>query len=180
MATLHLMVGLPGSGKTSHAKHLADRVGALRLTPDEWMIPLFADNDADGKRAVLEGRLISTGLRVLRLGVDVVLDFGLWSREERYALQQLATDQGARCTTVHLPVDRRTQWARIVGRQEATPHETYPITEAEVDEWRARFQAPGAAELGGASPPPPPPLPWPSWAAWAAARWPSLVTAHEG
>ena len=174
VTTLHLMVGLPAAGKTTRAKHLADELGALRLTPDEWMIPLFADNDAGGKRDVLEGRLVSTALQVLRLGVDVVLDFGLWGRDERYALHRLATGQGARCTTVYLPVDRQTQWARTQHRWQATPHETYPISEADVDRWRAQFQAPDAAELSGASPPPPP-APWPSWDEWATQRWPSLV-----
>lgn len=178
MATLHLMVGLPATGKTTHAKHLADHLGGLRLTPDEWMIPLFADSEANGKRDVLEGRLISTGLQVLRLGVDVILDFGLWDRDERYALHQLAIDQGAQCVTVYLPVDRQIQLARIHQRWETTPDQTYPITEADIDRWREQFQEPDAAELAGASPPPRP-QPWPSWWDWAAERWPSLSTPWE-
>jgi len=36
MTTLHLMVGLPCSGKTTLAKHLEAELGALRLTPDDW------------------------------------------------------------------------------------------------------------------------------------------------
>ena len=35
MATLHLMVGLPCSGKTTLAKKLEVERAALRLTPDE-------------------------------------------------------------------------------------------------------------------------------------------------
>jgi predicted kinase len=57
----------------------------LRLTPDEWMIPLFGDSMADGKRFVLEGRLITVALQLLRLGTSVVLDYGLWGRDERTA-----------------------------------------------------------------------------------------------
>ena len=34
MATLHLMVGLPCSGKTTEARRLERELGALRLTPD--------------------------------------------------------------------------------------------------------------------------------------------------
>ena len=41
VATLFLMVGLPGAGKTTRAKELAAEHGALRLSPDAWMIPLF-------------------------------------------------------------------------------------------------------------------------------------------
>ena len=53
---MFLMVGLPGAGKTARAKELATRHGALRLSPDAWMIPLFGDSDAGGKRDVLEGQ----------------------------------------------------------------------------------------------------------------------------
>lgn len=38
---LHLMVGLPGSGKTTEAKRIEAQTGAIRFTPDEWQIELF-------------------------------------------------------------------------------------------------------------------------------------------
>jgi predicted kinase len=75
-ATTPLTVGLPGAGKTTRAKELAATNRALRLTPDHWMVPLFGEPMADGKRFVLEGRLISVALQALRLGTSVVLDFG--------------------------------------------------------------------------------------------------------
>ena len=49
-ATMLLIVGLPGAGKTTRAKELAAANRALRLTPDHWMIPLFGDPMASGKR----------------------------------------------------------------------------------------------------------------------------------
>jgi predicted kinase len=55
-----------------------------------WMIPLFGQPASDGKRGVLEGRMISLALQLLRLNTNVVLDFGCWAREERAALQWLA------------------------------------------------------------------------------------------
>ena len=44
MATLHLMVGLPGSGKTTEAIRLEHELHALRLTPDEWHRHLFGND----------------------------------------------------------------------------------------------------------------------------------------
>jgi predicted kinase len=41
MPTLHLMVGLPCAGKTTLARQLEQEYVALRLTPDEWHMPLF-------------------------------------------------------------------------------------------------------------------------------------------
>jgi predicted kinase len=173
-ATMFLIVGLPGAGKTERAKALAAEHSALRLTPDEWMLPLYGDPQPEGKRDVLEGRLISLALEALRLGTSVVLDFGLWSRDERSALRWLARSVDAASCTVYLPVDRPTQIERIRDRWARTPHATFVITEADVDGWRDHFEAPDVAELGGEAIAEPPRA-WPDWGAWAANRWPSLT-----
>jgi len=173
-ATMLLMVGLPGAGKTTRAKELAAVHRALRLTPDHWMIPLFGDSMADGKRFVLEGRLISVALQALRLGTSVVLDYGLWGRDERSALRWLARSAGAACQVVYLPVDKDVQLARIAHRQETTPHQTFPMSEADVDAWREQFQVPDAAELDGGEIPAPP-AGWPGWPEWAVDHWPTCT-----
>src|SRR4051794_13565119 len=161
-ATLILMVGLPAAGKTTRARELAAAHRALRLTPDHWMIPLFGDSMAEGKRFALEGRLISVALQALRLGISVVLDFGLWARDERSALRWLARANGAACQVVYLPVERQVQLARIAERQRTAPHQTFPMTEADVDRWREQFQVPDARELDGGAIPDPP-AGWPGW-----------------
>ena len=171
---MFLIVGLPGAGKTTVAKRLAADYHALRLTPDAWMIPLFGESDASGKRDVLEGRLIWLALEALKLNTSVVLDFGFWGREERSSLRWLAGSVGAACEVVYVPVDRATQLERIRHRWVHTPHETFAMTATEVDRWNAQFEPPNAAELAGQELTAPPP-PWPSWADWAADRWPSLV-----
>jgi hypothetical protein len=38
--------------------------------------PLIGEPEADGRRGVLKGRLITAGLQVARLGTNVVLDIG--------------------------------------------------------------------------------------------------------
>jgi predicted kinase/streptomycin 6-kinase len=177
-ARLLLMVGLPGAGKTTRAKELAVAHRALRLTPDEWMISLFDGSQPDGKRDLLEGQLIVLALQALRLGTNVVLDFGLWGRDERSALRWLATSAGASCQVIYLPVDEDVQRARIAHRQATAPDATFPMTEADIDTWRKQFQAPDAAELSDGEPIPEPPPGWPGWPEWAAHRWPSLDPAR--
>jgi predicted kinase len=173
------MVGLPGAGKTTHAEELAVAHHALRLTPDEWMISLFDGSQPAGKRDLLEGQLIALALRTLTLGTNVVLDFGLWSRDERSALRRLTTSAGASCRVIYLPVGRDVQRARIARRQAAAPHMTFPMTEADLDEWREQFEAPEAAELDDGGPLPEPPPGWAGWAEWADHRWPSLHSAGK-
>jgi hypothetical protein len=47
------------------------------------MAPLFGQSDADGRRDILEGRMIWVAHEVLVGGSGVVLDFGCWSADER-------------------------------------------------------------------------------------------------
>jgi len=174
VAVLFLMVGLPGAGKTTRARELAPARRALLLSLDEWMIPLFGEPDVGGKQDVVEGRLISVALAVLGLGTSVVLDFGFWSQDERSSLRWLAAAARASCQVEYVPVDRETQLARIAQRARLTPERTYPMTEADVDRWRAQFQPPDAAELADQEIPAPP-SGWAGWPEWAVRRWPSLA-----
>lgn len=74
------------------------------------MIPMFGQEQPEGRRDVLEGRMIWLALSALRVGVDVVLDFGGWARVERSALRALAASVGATCELVYLHVDPDEQW----------------------------------------------------------------------
>ncbi|MGI6665381.1 MAG: AAA family ATPase [Christensenellaceae bacterium] len=44
MATIHFIVGLPCSGKTTFAKKLEKSEKALLLSPDDWQIRIFDNN----------------------------------------------------------------------------------------------------------------------------------------
>jgi predicted kinase len=56
VATLHLMVGLPCSGKTTLARQLETKYSALRLTTDEWHIRLFGYDFGDNMTDFDEGK----------------------------------------------------------------------------------------------------------------------------
>ena len=172
-AVVYLIVGLPGAGKTSHAKALEVSASALRLTPDEWQIALFGEQNPPDKRDLVEGKLIQLGMRVAELGIDVVLDFGFWSKDERSALRWIASTVGARSQVVYLPIDDEEQRKRVAHRFATTPDRTFPISDVELEQWRARFQAPDDDELRGSRIPPVPSghATWSQWASW---RWPSL------
>jgi predicted kinase len=171
---LFVTVGLPGSGKTTRAKELAAEHAAIRLTPDEWMIPLFDHNDADGKRDGVEGRFIWLAMAALQQGINVVLDFGVWARDERSALKHLASTVGADCELVYVPIDPAEQMRRVKSRFATAPETTFPITEEDLAQWRDQFQEPDPQEL--LSPEPGrPPAGFTSWEAWTANRWPSSL-----
>jgi predicted kinase len=171
--TLFVMVGLPASGKTDRAKEIEEAWQALRLTPDEWMIPLFGEPEG-GKREILEGRFIWLAIRALRSGINVVLDFGVWTKDERSALRFVANSVGASCELVYLEIDELEQRRRHDKRFSAEPETTFPMSDDDLRSFREQFEAPDEAELLSSDVVPPPPG-HATWSAWISERWPTSI-----
>ncbi len=171
--TLYLTVGLPGSGKTTRAKELARQHAILRLTPDDWMAPLFGHNDAAGRRDILEGRMVWVAHEVLVSGSSVILDFGCWSPEERYAIRAMAEFEGARFAMEYLTIPEAERRERCDRRWAQAPETTFTMSEQDHDRFVALCQPPTAHELAY-GPIPVPPSGYASWPHWASDRWPTL------
>jgi predicted kinase len=173
--TLFLTVGLPGTGKTTAARRMATEHSALRLTKDEWVKALYGHENPASASDVIEGRLIEVGLRALELGNNVVIDFGLWSRDERSALREAAADVGATVVLCYFELTPAEQRRRLDQRRAETPHETWPMSEEELADWAAGFDVPTPGELDGSEPIDDPPAGFSTWAEWRRHRWPSRV-----
>lgn len=151
MATLHLMVGLPCSGKTTRAKELQPECSALRLTPDEWQIRLFGQdaNEAehDARHSSIEDLLWSVAGRTLELGTNVILDFGFWAREEREDYRLRAKRLGASSDIHFLDVPEDELLRRLAIRNSQASEESFHISEESMRLWIDFFQIPTPDEL---------------------------------
>ena len=153
-ARLILTCGLPGAGKTKLATRLAAERGAVRLTKDEWLWALGSTPWDEPTRERVEHELWRLAREILRLGVSVVLDFGLWARIERDEMRSAARclDAGVELHYLDVPTDEL--WRRIEARNSEPPWDSYPIRRADLEGWLRLFQAPDAAELALFDPPP--------------------------
>lgn len=146
MATLFLICGLPGAGKTTLAKQLEQSQSALRLCPDEWIAAILADPDdiaeRDRLRDPVEAIQWEMAKRTLVLGTNVILENGFWSRAERNRYRAEAEALGARLELHYLAVSREELWARLSKRNLNLPPGTFAVTEEDLDLWSSWFEPP--------------------------------------
>jgi hypothetical protein len=135
--TLHLIHGIPGSGKTTFAQKLEQEHRAVRFSPDEWMVMLHGTNPPESLFRVQHERIMAliwehTG-RVLRAGCDVVFDGGFWTRPSRDDARQRAKDLNVPCLlyAVRCSVDEARK--RVSARTKAMPPGTLEITSPTFD-----------------------------------------------
>jgi len=151
MATLHLMVGLPCSGKTTLAQKLEYELPALRLNLDEWHIRLFGQDaeepEHDARHSLIETALWNIARRVLELGTNVILDYGFWAREEREDYRLRAKQLGASSEVHYLDVPEVELLRRLKRRNSQPSQESFLISEEAMRPWIAFFQKPTLDEL---------------------------------
>lgn len=148
---LYLLCGLPAAGKTTRARELEAAANAVRLTADEWIVRLYPDDAEaaarDERRDRVEWLQWQLVERLLEIGTDVVLDWGLWTRQERAQYRQRAEALGARVKIELVEAPLSVLQERIAARNRDLPPNTFHISAAEMEEFASLFESPTPEEM---------------------------------
>jgi len=149
--TLYLLCGLPASGKTTRARELEAATNGVRLTTDEWIVRLYPDDAEaaarDERRDRVEALQWQLVERLLAIGTDVVLDWGLWTRAERAQYRQRAEALGARVKIELVEAPLSVLQDRLATRNRDLPPGTFHISAAEMEEFASFFERPTPEEM---------------------------------
>jgi predicted kinase len=140
---LIVVCGLPGSGKTTHARALAASEGAVRFAPDEWMEALSLGLWEEEARARIEALQWKLAQELLPLGVNVIIEWGTWGRSERDTLRLRAHELGARVELHYLSAPLDVLWERVRRRGMEDP----PASREDLSRWATVIQVPDAEEM---------------------------------
>jgi predicted kinase len=155
MPTLYMTCGLPGSGKTTLAKQIEQSRDALRLTGDEWLFALFGPEpelpETKGtpspQRNTVEALQWDVAARALALGIDVVIDWGVWSRTERDDYRARAAAIGARVVLCFVDAPLEELERRLAARNANLPPGAFYIDAQNLKLWSTWFERPTEDEL---------------------------------
>lgn len=139
---LIIVCGLPGSGKSTHARALQARLGAILFSADEWMDALSIDL-WDERRERVEALQWKLAQQLLAAGLTVIIEWGTWSRSERDTLRTTARSLGAAVELHYLSAPVEILLERIQRRARENPR----IKEQQLLQWVEMFEAPTPDEM---------------------------------
>jgi predicted kinase/GNAT superfamily N-acetyltransferase len=146
---LIIVCGLPGSGKTTHAKKVEQNLHAVRFCADEWMNAIGVNLWEGDARQRIEMLQWNIARQILSGGRNVIIEWGTWGRSERDVLRTEARKLGAGVELHFLDAPVDVLFERIRRRNMETP----AITLEDVQSWSQTFERPTADEMALFDPP---------------------------
>jgi predicted kinase len=146
---LIIVCGLPGSGKTTHARQVQQNLRAVRFCPDEWMQAMDIDLWDGETRERIEKLQWKLAQEALALGHNVVIEWGTWAKSERDALRTGARALGAAVELHFLDAPVEVLFDRVRQRKMESP----PIGLDDLVKWAKIFERPSPEELALFDPP---------------------------
>ena len=157
MAEWHLVAGSTGAGKSTAAREIAERVGGVRFSIDEWMSALYwmdcpEKNDfpwALERVGRCEAQIEVVARKLAQVGVDAVLDLGFTTRAQRREWLEMARLAGVECELHVLEVDAEVRWERVLERNRGESGTyAFVVTREMFCFMEERWEAPSAEERG--------------------------------
>jgi len=145
---LTLFCGLPGSGKTTLAKKLEEQGKGIRICTDDWQEALGMNHDNEDFHGVLQKALYQHAMKLLGSGVDVILEDGLWMKNERDEKLSDAKSVGATTEIHFFDLSFDELWRRMQSRNQDLPFGAVEITKDDLQKCWDIFEKPSPEELG--------------------------------
>ena len=145
--TLYLLIGYPGSGKTTVARIIHEATGAVHIWSDAERHKMFGQpTHSEEESKKLYDVLNKRTEELLAEGKDVVFDTNFNFLEDRRKLREAARHQGAETVVVWVVIPEPLARHRAVDRGLKRNGYHTRLTEAEFDRFVSKLEPPLADE----------------------------------
>jgi predicted kinase len=139
-----------GAGKTTFAKKLEEKTGAVRITKDEWLIHLIGNDPTIDGFEEYDSKLCDlsrdVAFRLVEKGIDVIIDEGFWAKEQRVELRRRIDAMGAKEVLYYLETPIETIRERVEGRNTNLTKDSFKISREMLDNYLRYWQPPSEDE----------------------------------
>ncbi len=147
---VYMICGFIGAGKTTFAKKLEMKTGAIRITKDEWLIRLFGHNpriegfeEYDEKMCELSNHI---AFNFVECGIDVIIDNGFGAKEQREEMKKRIEKAGAKAVLYYVRCPMEVMKERVVNRSNNLTEDSFEIDEKLFDKYAKYWEPPGEDE----------------------------------
>ena len=153
MSKVIMTCGKICSGKSTYAKEQRKQRKAVILSVDELTLALFgrdAGEKLDDYVAKTKEYLYKKSLEIIDSGIDVILDWGFWTKEERACARSFFDSNGIANEFHYIDIDDDEWHRRIEKRnQDILAHKSddYYVDEGLSAKFQAIFEKPDPSEM---------------------------------
>ncbi len=149
-ATVYIICGFIGAGKTTFAKKLEKETGAVRITKDEWLISLFGHDPSIPDYDKYDQQICEISRRIAfqfaEKGVDVIIDEGFWEKEQRDKMRNKIESLGAKAILYYVNTPIEIMRERTLGRNNNLSRDSFNINGEMFDNYLKHWQPPNGDE----------------------------------
>lgn len=142
----YVICGFIGAGKTTFAKKLEQKTGAVRITKDEWSISLIGNDPTIHGYAEWDYKIVGLSRNIafylIEKGIDVIIDEGFWEKEQRTGMRRRIEALGARTVLYYLDTPINTIRTRVARRNDTLTNDSFEISSEMLDGYLMHWQPP--------------------------------------
>ena len=148
MPKIYLICGKICCGKTTYAQILCDENNAVLLSVDEITLALFGQHCGDKHDEYVERTekyLLNKSLELIENNINVVLDWGFWTKAERESAKGFYKSRNIECELHYIDISDETWKSRLHKRNnEVFANETsaYYVDDNLAAKFNSIFEAP--------------------------------------
>ena len=153
MANVYLICGKICCGKTTYAEKLCVENNAVLLSVDEITLALFGQHCGDKHDEYVERTekyLLNKSLELIQKDINVVLDWGFWTKAERLAVKEFYESRNIECELHYIDVSDGIWKYRLYKRNNAVLAEetsAYYVDDNLAAKFASIFEVPSEDEI---------------------------------
>ena len=153
MAKVYILCGKICSGKSTYSQKLRKDKKAVILSVDDITLTLLGQNGGDTLDVYvekLEQYFFQKSVEIVETGINVVLDWGFWTKAERNFANELYGSRGIEYEFHYISISDEEWYCRLDRRNKDVQEkksDAYYVDEGLAQKFKSIFEIPGKEEI---------------------------------